>query len=79
MRVRTALALAGLMAMIPALQPSLDAQLGPAPDNKYAGLQWRFVRIKYHYATEGTHVRRTSTASRGESMRRPPSRTFHGE
>src|SRR5439155_1420107 len=25
-----------------------------APDDRYAGLQWRFVRIKYHYITEGT-------------------------
>ena len=25
-------------------------------DDRFAGLQWRFVRIKYHYTTEGTRV-----------------------
>src|SRR5207302_1365084 len=34
--------------------PRVDAQLPAAPDDRYAGLQWRFVRIKYHYITEGT-------------------------
>ncbi len=32
----------------------VHAQLSNAPDDRYAGLQWRFVRIKYHYVTEGT-------------------------
>jgi hypothetical protein len=32
----------------------VHAQLSDAPDDRDAGLQWRFVRIKYHYATEGT-------------------------
>jgi hypothetical protein len=27
---------------------------GGAPDDPFAGLQWRFVRIKYHYTIEGT-------------------------
>src|SRR5881296_902550 len=40
--------------LVPALQPRVDAQLPNAPDDRYAGLQWRFVRIKYHYVTEGT-------------------------
>jgi len=39
---------------------TLDAQLPPASpavsDPRFAGLQWRFVRIKYHYTTEGTNV-----------------------
>ena len=52
--------LAGLLlaslGIIPALQPSLDAQLPDAEDDRYAGLQWRFVRIKYHYTTEGTSI-----------------------
>ncbi len=26
-----------------------SAQLPESPDSRYAGLQWRFVRIKYHY------------------------------
>ena len=30
--------------------PRVDAQLPAAPDDRYAGLQWRFVRIKYHFA-----------------------------
>ena len=40
--------------LMPVLQPRVDAQLPDAPDDRYAGLQWRFVRIKYHYTTEGT-------------------------
>jgi hypothetical protein len=41
--------------VLPVLQPrDADAQLPSAPDDRYAGLQWRFVRIKYHYTTEGT-------------------------
>jgi hypothetical protein len=28
------------------------AQLSSAPDDRFAGLQWRFVRIKYHYTLE---------------------------
>ena len=65
---------AGLLALftlVPVLHPPVDAQLPVATDDRYAGLQWRFVRIRYHYTTEGT----TSQASRGTSMRRPPSRT----
>jgi hypothetical protein len=38
------------------LQPGADAQLPAAPDDRYAGLQWRFVRIKYHYVTEGSRI-----------------------
>lgn len=30
------------------------AQLPTGSDDRFAGLQWRFVRIKYHYSTEGT-------------------------
>ena len=33
-----------------------DAQLPAVADDRFAGLQWRFVRIKYHYMTEGTRV-----------------------
>src|SRR5882762_8980553 len=40
--------------LAPALQSRLSAgndvaQLPSAADGRYAGLQWRFVRIKYHY------------------------------
>ena len=45
-----------LFALVPALQPSLDAQLPSTGDERYAGLQWRFVRIKYHFTTEGTRI-----------------------
>jgi hypothetical protein len=45
-----------LFALVPALQPSLEAQLPATGDERYAGLQWRFVRIKYHYVTEGTRI-----------------------
>jgi len=39
-----------------ALLPTVDAQLPQQADDRFAGLQWRFVRIRYHYTTEGTHV-----------------------
>jgi hypothetical protein len=41
--------------LVPVLQPRVDAQLPAAADDRYAGLQWRFVRIRYHFTTEGTH------------------------
>ena len=44
------------MLLVPAMQPAVDAQLPNAPDDRYAGLQWRFVRIKYHFAQEGTRI-----------------------
>jgi Domain of unknown function (DUF4159) len=43
-----------LLALIPALQPPVGAQLPSVSDDRFAGLEWRFVRIKYHYSTEGT-------------------------
>jgi hypothetical protein len=45
-----------LLSLVPALQPPLDAQLPAAADDRFAGLQWRFVRIKYNYVTEGTSI-----------------------
>src|SRR5919201_799007 len=56
MRLRLAFAAAVLITLLPAVQPSVDAQLPDAPDDRYAGLQWRFVRIRYHFTTEGTHI-----------------------
>ena len=43
-----------LFTLVPVLPPPVGAQLPSAPDDRYAGLQWRFVRIKYHFVTEGT-------------------------
>jgi uncharacterized protein DUF4159 len=47
-------AMALLFTLVPALPRSVDAQLPDVADDRTAGLQWRFVRIKYHYTTEGT-------------------------
>ena len=55
-RLAPAGALLAALVLTPALQPPVDAQLPSAPDDRFAGLQWRFVRIKYHFTTEGTHV-----------------------
>jgi hypothetical protein len=55
-RVLLAAAALVIFTLIPALQPRVDAQLPSAPDDRYAGLQWRFVRIRYHYITEGTRT-----------------------
>jgi len=62
MKAVAALGFAGLLAMTPGMQPAVRSsappadQAAPAPDGKFAGLQWRFVRIRYHYVLEGTHV-----------------------
>ncbi len=50
------LAVAVVLAFTPVLQRSAGAQLPSISDDRFAGLQWRFVRIKYHYTTEGTNV-----------------------
>lgn len=47
---------AALFTLIPVLQPRVDAELPAIADDRYAGLQWRFVRIRYHYITEGTNL-----------------------
>ena len=41
--LRSAALAAALFTLIPVLQPPADAQLPAAPDDRYAGLQWRFV------------------------------------
>src|SRR5256885_7962793 len=56
MKLRLALVAALLLTLLPAVQPRVDAQLPNAPDDRYAGLQWRFVRIRYHYTTESTRM-----------------------
>jgi hypothetical protein len=53
-RIGVATVLLIVFALVPALQPRVDAQLPAATDDRYAGLQWRFVRIRYHFTTEGT-------------------------
>ena len=45
-----------ILTLVPALPPPVGAQLQDTPDDRFAGLQWRFVRIKYHYVVEGTSV-----------------------
>jgi hypothetical protein len=52
---RAAAVVAALVLLLPALQPNAvglgahGGQLPTTPDARDAGLQWRFVRIKYHY------------------------------
>ena len=55
-RWRPAIVLAALLTLVPVLGPGVGAQLPSVPDERTAGLQWQFVRIKYHYTTEGTSV-----------------------
>jgi hypothetical protein len=50
-----AIAVAGL-ALVPVVERTVGAQLPVVADQRVAGLQWRFVRIRYHYTTEGTHI-----------------------
>jgi hypothetical protein len=54
--IRLAALLAAAFVLVPAFQPPVDAQLPNVPDDRYAGLQWRFVRIRYHFTTEGTRM-----------------------
>jgi hypothetical protein len=56
-RLKLVLILAALFSIVPVLQPhDADAQMPATADDRFAGLQWRFVRIKYHYITEGTQL-----------------------
>ncbi|MBI4484373.1 MAG: DUF4159 domain-containing protein [Acidobacteria bacterium] len=54
MKTRAVLIAASLLSVVPVLQPRVDAQLPAISGDRFVGLQWRFVRIKYHYITEGT-------------------------
>ncbi len=51
-----------LLALTPVLQPRVGAQLPTVSDDRFAGLQWRFVRIKYHFVTEGTGIQQQDFA-----------------
>ena len=53
---RPAVLVAALLLTLVPVPPPAGAQLQDAPDDRFAGLQWRFVRIKYHYVVEGTSV-----------------------
>jgi uncharacterized protein DUF4159 len=44
------------LTLAPAIERRVNAQPPNAPDDRYAGLQWRFVRIRYHFITEGTRA-----------------------
>jgi hypothetical protein len=48
---------AGLLAPARATQSVADAQLTNQADDRLAGLQWRFVRIRYHFHTESSGPR----------------------
>jgi hypothetical protein len=43
-----------LLAWSVSVEHRAGAQTPDAQDDRFAGLQWRFVRIKYHFTTEGT-------------------------
>jgi len=45
-----------IVAVLLASVPVLWAQLPATTDDRYAGLQWRFVRVRYHFTTENTHI-----------------------
>jgi hypothetical protein len=49
-------ALAALVLAWPSLQARLTAQLPTLTDDRFAGLQWRFVRIKYTSVVQGTTI-----------------------
>ncbi len=55
-RLAPVAALLALFSLVPVLQPPVDAQLPAAADDRFAGLQWRFVRIKYHHKFESGRV-----------------------
>ena len=44
-----AAAAAALLALLVSAPGNLSAQLPASTDSRYASLQWRFVRIRYHY------------------------------
>jgi Domain of unknown function (DUF4159) len=50
---RLAAAAAALAMVVPALAPAARAQLIAPTDQRLAGLEWRFVRIRYHFSLQG--------------------------
>ena len=56
-----ALAVASLLTAVPGPAKAghyvhTSQSVAPTPDDRYAGLRWQFVRIKYHFVTEGTEI-----------------------
>jgi hypothetical protein len=49
-------AVAALVMMLMPARPGAGAGGQSADDDRYAGLLWRFVRVRYHYVTEGTQT-----------------------
>jgi len=56
MKARVLVLAASLLSLLPVLQPRAGAQLPAVADDRFADLQWRFVRIRYHFITEGTRT-----------------------
>ena len=48
--------LLALFTLTPSLQHHVGAQLPSAADDRFAGLQWRFVRMKYHHKFESGRI-----------------------
>lgn len=53
---------AGALALVTLLGPAVtrvaEAGLSGLPEDRYAGLEWTFVRIRYHFITEDLRYRR---------------------
>ncbi|MCC7415784.1 MAG: DUF4159 domain-containing protein [Acidobacteria bacterium] len=50
------MAAVALLPMLPAPAPATGAPAPSAEGGRLAGLEWRFVRVKYHYIVEGTQI-----------------------
>jgi hypothetical protein len=55
-RARRLLAAAIVFGLMPLIHRAGAQSPSGEPDGRLAGLQWRFVRIKYHFSSEGTRV-----------------------
>jgi len=67
-----------LLALVPVLQPSLDAQLPATGDERYAGLQWRFGGSSITSRRKAPAFRTSSTVIPGSSTGRRRSRICRG-
>jgi len=52
--ILAAAVIAAFVTIAPSTPPIVSAQSRVEPDNRGAGLEWRFVRIKYSYVIEGS-------------------------
>jgi hypothetical protein len=58
LRLAIGLALAALAAVTLMVPPRADAQIVPQRgDDRFAGLQWRFVRVRYHFRNDQAFLR----------------------